>query len=257
MSAAAARTIEVPEYRVSRIRLHLEAGDGQGPVIAVAALDGKVRVTTYKDAPTAVVRRAVPAAARNGRTGAARRPVDRRARSERPAGRVRSARPRRREELDGVRLTDVAQKVGLKFRQDDFALGMSNDVHGMMGGGLCWIDFNNDGRLDLFVVNSYTDANTPSGGDTAGCREARSSRTSRGRFADVSKRVARRTRRAGERLCRQRLNGDGKTDLLVTTNTYNVLLGTTATGRSRTERTPPASTASGRSAGTPAPRSPT
>ena len=36
---------------------------------------------------------------------------------------------------------------------------MSNDVHGMMGGGLCWIDYNNDGRLDLFAVNSYTDAN--------------------------------------------------------------------------------------------------
>ena len=29
----------------------------------------------------------------------------------------------------------------------------------MMGGGLCWLDYNNDGWMDMFVVNSYTDAN--------------------------------------------------------------------------------------------------
>ena len=162
VSAAAARTIEVPEYRVNRIRLHLEAGNGQGPVIAVAELDGTVRVTTYKDAPTVVVRRAAPAA------------LHETLELEQHGGRwivahVRSGRPVAfvplvhavAKSFDGVRLTDVAQKVGLDFRQDDFALGMSNDVHGMMGGGLCWIDFNNDGRLDLFAVNSYTDANTP------------------------------------------------------------------------------------------------
>lgn len=31
-----------------------------------------------------------------------------------------------------------------------------------MGGGLCWLDYNNDdGSLDLFVVNSYADNNLP------------------------------------------------------------------------------------------------
>src|SRR5207249_3503293 len=83
--------------------------------------------------------------------------------------RVRSGRPvplvavehRVAKDFEGVRLTDVAAQVGLNFRQDDFGLGMSNDVHGMMGGGLCWLDYNNDGWLDLFAVNSYTDANVP------------------------------------------------------------------------------------------------
>ena len=28
----------------------------------------------------------------------------------------------------------------------------------MMGGGLCWLDYDGDGWLDLFVVNSYADA---------------------------------------------------------------------------------------------------
>ena len=26
----------------------------------------------------------------------------------------------------------------------------------MMGGGLCWLDYDSDGWLDLFVVNSYS-----------------------------------------------------------------------------------------------------
>ena len=27
----------------------------------------------------------------------------------------------------------------------------------MMGGGLCWLDYDRDGWLDLFVVNSYAE----------------------------------------------------------------------------------------------------
>ena len=31
----------------------------------------------------------------------------------------------------------------------------------MMGAGVCWLDYNNDGWLNLYVVNSYTDDNLP------------------------------------------------------------------------------------------------
>src|SRR5580765_6465083 len=187
---AAARTIEVPAYRVNRIQVHLEPGHGQGPVIAVASLDGTVRVTTYKDEPHAVVRKAAPVALHEtveleqhgGRWVVAH------VRSGRPVAFVPLVHAVART-FDGVRLTDVAAQAGLRFRQDDFALGVSNDVHGMMGGGLCWIDYNNDGRLDLFAVNSYTDVNAPLWPDHGGLpRSALFENVGGGRFVDVSKR---------------------------------------------------------------------
>ncbi len=68
----------------------------------------------------------------------------------------------------------------------------------MMGGGLCWLDYNNDGWLDLFAVNSYSDADIGRlERRTAGCRGARSSRTSHGRFVNVSAAVARGPGRPG------------------------------------------------------------
>ena len=48
----------------------------------------------------------------------------------------------------------------------------------MMGGGLCWIDYDDDGWLDLFVVNAYADDDTPAGRRAAACLAARSSTTS-------------------------------------------------------------------------------
>ena len=60
--------------------------------------------------------------------------------------------------LSGTSLEDVAQEVGLDFRNGAFRFGVSNDTTAMMGGGLCWLDYDSDGWLDLFVVNSYADA---------------------------------------------------------------------------------------------------
>ena len=58
----------------------------------------------------------------------------------------------------GLRLENVASKVGLDFRQGAFRFGVSPDPAAMTGGGLCALDYNNDGWLDLFVVNSYSQA---------------------------------------------------------------------------------------------------
>ena len=184
-------------------------------------------MTTYKDEPPVVVRRkAAPVA------------LHETVELEQHGGRwvvahVRSGRPVAfvplvhavAKSFDGVRLTDVAQQVGLNFRQDDFALGMSNDVHGMMGGGLCWLDFNDDGRLDLFAVNSYTDAERAVLEAHGGLpRSALFENVGAGRFVDVSKRSHADIAVQGNGCVAGDFNGDGTTDLLVTTNTYNVLL---------------------------------
>ena len=57
--------------------------------------------------------------------------------------------------LGGTTFVDVAKQAGLDFRQGAFRFGVSNDTTAMMGGGLCWLDYDSDGWLDLFVVNSY------------------------------------------------------------------------------------------------------
>ena len=63
--------------------------------------------------------------------------------------------------LRGTRLTNVAAAVGLDFKQGSFRYGVTNDYGAMMGGGVCWLDYNNDGWQDLFVVNSYSDSDVP------------------------------------------------------------------------------------------------
>ena len=58
--------------------------------------------------------------------------------------------------LGGVRLVDVARHVGLDFRHGAFRFKTSADPVAMMGGGVCWLDFDGDGWLDLYAVNSYS-----------------------------------------------------------------------------------------------------
>jgi hypothetical protein len=225
VDAAAHGTIEVPAYDLDRISVHLEAGHGQGAAVAVGTLDGTMQLTAYKGVPPVVARRDAPAALRETLE------------LQEDGGRwliahVRSGRPVAfvppvhivAENFDGVRLTDVAGQVGLDFSQDDFRLGMSNDVHGMMGGGLCWLDYNNDGWLDLFAVNSYTDANVESWNARGGLPRSALFANVHGHFADVSARSHANVAVQGNGCVAADLNGDGYTDLLVTTNTYNVLL---------------------------------
>ena len=91
-----------------------------------------------------------------------------------------------------------------------------------MGGGVCWLDYDNDGWMDLFVVNSYGE------GDIGALLEARRPAAQRPLperpRAAFTKVYGRRRRRRGEGCVAADLNGDGRTDLYVTTAQSDQLL---------------------------------
>src|SRR5207302_10829527 len=124
----------------------------------------------------------------------------------------------------GVRLQDVASKVGLAFQQDGFRFGTTvSDVHSMMGGGLCWLDFNNDGWLDLFAVNSYSDGDRTTWEAHGGLPTSALFENDHGHFVNVSAKTHTNIAVQGNGCVPIDL-GNGYPSLFVTTNTYNVLL---------------------------------
>jgi Na+-translocating ferredoxin:NAD+ oxidoreductase RnfD subunit len=126
--------------------------------------------------------------------------------------------------LAGYRLTNVAAQAGIDFRQGSFRFGVTNDEPAMMGGGLCWIDYNNDGWLDLFAVNSYADANLPQWQAHGGLPTSALFRNDHGMFTNVTKQSGAGLPLRGEGCVAADLNGDGYTDLYITTATNDALL---------------------------------
>ncbi len=182
-------------------------------------------------------------------------------RSGRPVARVARRRraPQMRQEaaagFAGVRLTNVAAQVGLDFRQGAFRFGVTpGDTPAMMGGGLCWLDYNNDGWLDLFVVNSYAESDLGTWDKHGGLPRTALFRNDHGRFVNVTASAGAGLPVRGQGCVAADLNGDGHTDLFVSTARTTSCSGTTATARSPRAPAPPASSPS---AGTPAPRSAT
>jgi hypothetical protein len=126
--------------------------------------------------------------------------------------------------FEGIRLKNVASGVGLDFRQGAFRFGVSPDPAAMTGGGLCALDYNNDGWVDLFVVNSYSQADVDRWHKHGGLPRSALFRNSRGHFTNVSHRSRADLAVRGEGCVAADFNGDGYTDLYITTAGYDKLL---------------------------------
>ena len=127
-------------------------------------------------------------------------------------------------EMSDVRLRDVAAQVGLSFRHGAFRFGVSADPVAMMGSGLCWLDYDRDGWLDLFVVNSYADRDIGRWTKRGGLPRSALFRNVKGRFVDVSRRSGAGLAVRGTGCTAADLDRDGHTDLYVTTAVTSALL---------------------------------
>jgi hypothetical protein len=123
-----------------------------------------------------------------------------------------------------LELTDVAHAVGLDFRQGAFRWGVSPDPSSMMGSGLCWLDYDEDGWLDLFVVNSYTERDVSRWRSAGGLPRTALFHNVEGKFKNVSATTGANLALRGNGCVAADLDLDGHTDLYVTTVRESVIL---------------------------------
>ena len=226
IDAARGGAIDVPSYEAAHVRLRLEPGTGQGPPVVVATLTGTTQTATYGTGAASPV----------GRGQA--EPVSRTFELASTGGRylvsavrgASAAAPAVTEQAS-FRLEDVAPSVGLDFRHGAFRFGMSVDTGAMMGGGLCWLDYDGDGWMDLYVVNSYADSDIAPYASGGGLPQSRLYRNVHGRFVDVTRKTGAGLAMRGTGCVAADLDGNGTTDLVVTTasfdpgrNAYDALL---------------------------------
>ena len=119
---------------------------------------------------------------------------------------------------------DIAPKVGLNFQHGAFRWDESADAPAMIGGGLCWLDFDDDGWLDLFVVNGHSLNEREEWEARGGLPTTRLFRNSAGTFTDVTEETGAGIALRGQGCVAADLDRDGHTDLYVTGADRSTLL---------------------------------
>lgn len=128
------------------------------------------------------------------------------------------------EPWDRVGFRNVAAAAGLDFQHGAFRWAMSGDPVAMMGGGLCWIDYDQDGWLDLFVVNSYAELEAGQWQAGGGLPTSALYHNTGGRFEDVSQASGAALPLRGNGCVAADLNRDDWPDVYITTERFNALL---------------------------------
>jgi hypothetical protein len=114
---------------------------------------------------------------------------------------------------------DVTQEVGVEFMHESGAAGDKHLVE-TMGGGLAWLDYDHDGWMDLYLVQSGPFP--PDGSPAAANRLFRN--LDGERFVDVTDRSGTGDRGCGQGVLAGDVDGDGQIDLYVTNFGRDVLL---------------------------------
>ncbi|MEM8863667.1 MAG: ScyD/ScyE family protein, partial [Chloroflexota bacterium] len=124
-----------------------------------------------------------------------------------------------------LQFVDVAPQVGLDFTHGAFVTGaISADPIAMMGGGLCWLDFDLDGWLDLYVVNSHAIAEQDYWAENGGLPTNQLYKNNDGEFVNVTAESGAGLTLRGNGCVAADLNNDGLTDIFVTADGPNQLL---------------------------------
>ena len=210
-------SIDVPIYEAEQVGLRLERRKGQGPPLVVATLKGTSQTARYAPDDGRLMFRSAP------------RDVARTFELVQNGGRFlvtglrgrTTGRPTVAAVAASFTLTDVARSVGLDMRQGAFRFGVTGDEGAMMGGGLCWVDYDGDGWLDLYVVNSYADSDIGRYAATGGLPRSHLFHNVHGRFVDVTGTTGTGLTVRGSGCVAADLDGNGATDLVVTTDGYD------------------------------------
>ncbi len=126
--------------------------------------------------------------------------------------------------IDLVEFVDVAADVGLDVERSPFRWSVGPDPMAMMAGGLCWIDVDDDGWLDLFVTDTWSDGEWGRWRADDSIPTSRLFRNEVGRFVDVTETFGAGVENRSNGCVAADLDNDGWTDLYVTTERENVLL---------------------------------
>ncbi len=202
----------VPAGEVDRAEVTLEPGAGQGPPIAVATMVGTQPLRFERTFELAF-------------DGAVFAVTGERGSPTEPSTATQPPTQLRPEGFVAPDLRDVAGDVGLRFRHGAFRFTTSPaDPVAMMGGGLCWLDADADGWMDLFVVNSHSVLDVARWKELGDLPRSALFHNDGGTFTDVSSGSGANLAIRGNGCVAADFDLDGHTDLYVTSSTYDALL---------------------------------